>query len=43
LEGVFAFEEAASALDGEEGGNFRFRGMQFPGGEIAVWKVRKVA
>jgi len=43
LEGDFSVEEGATALDGEEGGDFGFGGFELPGGELAVRKVREVA
>ncbi len=43
LPGIVSVEEGATALDGEEGGDFGFGGFELPGGELAVRKVREVA
>jgi hypothetical protein len=43
LERIFSFEDVAPALNGEEGGYFRFGSFDFPGREIVVRKVRETA
>jgi len=39
LPGIVSVEEGATALDGEEGGDFGFGGFELPGGEFVVWEV----